>query len=129
MTFQPERVTGTTKEHPFYVHGKGWTPLREIRPGDLLGTAKDVYATGNRGLAFAAQKKYPQAFEAALALNTPTYSAYEYAGFLASCPERKYRDGKQAVELAKKSLEILGKNARWGSTRGASGGLRGGRRL
>jgi len=37
-TVEPERVIGTTKEHPFYVRGKGWTPLAEIRPGDWLRT-------------------------------------------------------------------------------------------
>ena len=77
---------------------------------------KQVNATGNRGLVFAAQKKYPQAveaFEAALALKSLAYARYEYAEFLASCPDAKYRDGKRAVELAKKALEIAGKDAGW----------------
>lgn len=76
--------------------------------------AKDVYATGNRGLVFAAQHKYPQAveaFEAALALKDDNYAAYEYAEFLASCPEAKYRDGTMALALAKKLLEMEGKDA------------------
>jgi hypothetical protein len=37
-TVEPERVIRTTQEHPFYVQGKGWTPLAEIRPGDLIRT-------------------------------------------------------------------------------------------
>jgi hypothetical protein len=27
-----------TAEHPFYVYGKGWTPLAELQPGDWLRT-------------------------------------------------------------------------------------------
>jgi hypothetical protein len=26
----------TTGEHPFWVQGKGWTPVNELQPGDLL---------------------------------------------------------------------------------------------
>jgi hypothetical protein len=37
-TVEPERVIGTTDEHPFFVQGKGWTPLSEIRPGDVIRT-------------------------------------------------------------------------------------------
>lgn len=37
-TVEPERVIGTTQEHPFYVQGKGWTPVAEIRPGDMIRT-------------------------------------------------------------------------------------------
>ncbi|HMO35320.1 MAG TPA: tetratricopeptide repeat protein [Gemmatales bacterium] len=73
---------------------------------------QNAYATGNRGLVYAAQKKYPEAvaaFEAAVKL--PEYVPYEYAEFLASCPEVKYRDGKRAVELAKKAIELKGKDA------------------
>jgi hypothetical protein len=31
-------VIGATAEHPFYVWGKGWTPLAEIQPGDWIRT-------------------------------------------------------------------------------------------
>jgi hypothetical protein len=30
------RVIRATTEHPFYVYGRGWTPLQEIRPGEWL---------------------------------------------------------------------------------------------
>jgi hypothetical protein len=33
-----EQVIGATAEHPFYVYGKGWTPLGELRPGDWIRT-------------------------------------------------------------------------------------------
>jgi serpin B len=32
------QVFRATKEHPFYVNGKGWTAAGELRPGDLLAT-------------------------------------------------------------------------------------------
>jgi intein/homing endonuclease len=35
---QPEWVIGTTHEHPFFVHRKGWTPAGELQPGDLIRT-------------------------------------------------------------------------------------------
>jgi hypothetical protein len=38
VTFQPERVIGTTEEHPFFVKDKGWTPAGELKEGDLLRT-------------------------------------------------------------------------------------------
>ena len=37
-TVPPDRTFETTREHPFYVKGKGWTPAHEIRVGDLLRT-------------------------------------------------------------------------------------------
>jgi hypothetical protein len=30
------RRIGTTREHPFYVRGRGWTKAGELRPGDVL---------------------------------------------------------------------------------------------
>lgn len=48
-THQVETTAGTvtsTEEHPFYVHGKGWTPVRELQQGDQLvdpkGSAVEV---------------------------------------------------------------------------------------
>lgn len=39
---KPERgnkqIIRGTAEHPFYVYGKGWTPLGELQPGDWLRT-------------------------------------------------------------------------------------------
>jgi hypothetical protein len=31
-----EQIIGTTAEHPFWVHGKGWLPARELVVGDRL---------------------------------------------------------------------------------------------
>jgi tetratricopeptide (TPR) repeat protein len=36
-----------------------------------------------------------------------------YAWLLATCSEAKYRDGEKAVELAKKAIELAGKEADW----------------
>jgi hypothetical protein len=48
------KLIGTTSEHPFWVKEKGWTPVRELRPGDLLSTqdgswlaVEEVYGTGD----------------------------------------------------------------------------------
>jgi hypothetical protein len=35
-----KRVIRTTQEHPFYVRGRGWTPLAEIKAGDELRTGE-----------------------------------------------------------------------------------------
>ncbi|MFC7623789.1 polymorphic toxin-type HINT domain-containing protein [Microlunatus sp. GCM10028923] len=38
-TFRVETSSGevtSTAEHPFYVRGKGWVPVRELQPGDVL---------------------------------------------------------------------------------------------
>ncbi|MGC3967438.1 MAG: polymorphic toxin-type HINT domain-containing protein [Pirellulales bacterium] len=48
------QAIGTTAEHPFYVHDRGWTPAGELQVGDLLATAdgrwlpvEKFYNTGN----------------------------------------------------------------------------------
>ncbi len=44
-TYEVETSTGTvtsTAEHPFWVDGKGWTPVRELQPGDKLVDAEGV---------------------------------------------------------------------------------------
>jgi len=33
-----DRTIGTTAEHPFYVHERGWTAAGELEAGDLLAT-------------------------------------------------------------------------------------------
>lgn len=35
----------TTEEHPFWVEGKGWTPVRDLKPGDVLFTHDGEPAT------------------------------------------------------------------------------------
>jgi tetratricopeptide (TPR) repeat protein len=61
-------------------------------------------------------KKYDEArrgFEAALKLDPPDWVQRDYALFLATCPDAKYRDGKRAVELAHKAIELAGKDTDW----------------
>ncbi|WP_375504875.1 colicin D domain-containing protein, partial [uncultured Jatrophihabitans sp.] len=44
-TYVVETSTGSvtsTAEHPFWVDGRGWTPVRELQPGDKLVDAEDV---------------------------------------------------------------------------------------
>lgn len=33
------QVIGTTAEHPFFAHGRGWVPAGQLRPGDILSTS------------------------------------------------------------------------------------------
>ena len=44
-TYVVETSTGSvtsTAEHPFWVDGRGWTPVRELQPGDKLVDAEGV---------------------------------------------------------------------------------------
>jgi hypothetical protein len=44
-TWEVETSSGTatsTAEHPFWVDGRGWTPVRELQPGDKLVDAEGV---------------------------------------------------------------------------------------
>jgi tetratricopeptide (TPR) repeat protein len=78
---------------------------------------KFATAFAHRAGALAGLKKYEDAvksYEAALALSPGERVQRDYALFLASCPDEKYRDGKKALELAKKALEQAGKNPSWG---------------
>ncbi|SDS63367.1 polymorphic toxin-type HINT domain-containing protein [Microlunatus soli] len=52
------RIT-STDEHPFYVEGRGWTPVRDLRPGDRLvdpkGSSVEIAAiryTGNKEVVY-----------------------------------------------------------------------------
>ena len=47
------KITRTSGEHPFYVHGQGWVEANRLLPGDLLSSddgqsvaVEDVYDTG-----------------------------------------------------------------------------------
>jgi hypothetical protein len=42
------RAVRTTAEHPFYVRGRGWTPVAEIRPGDALRTGEPGWVRRER---------------------------------------------------------------------------------
>ncbi len=75
---------------------------------------KDIYSLGYKARALAKLKKYDEAlrgFEAAYKLAQPVWLQKEFAWFFAVCPRDKLRDGKRAVELAKKALEAAGKDA------------------
>ena len=50
--------------------------------------------------------------EAAIKLDSTEYTLNALAWLKATCPEEKYRDGKIAVELAKKAIEKAGKASR-----------------
>ncbi len=77
---------------------------------------KSGIAFNNRAEAYAKLKKYDEAvagFEKALEFNPMDGIYCAFAKFRASCPDAKYRDGKKAVELAKKAIEKAGKDADW----------------
>jgi tetratricopeptide (TPR) repeat protein len=77
---------------------------------------KCVSALADKALALSKLKKFDAAvsgFEAALKLDPPARLYREYGLFLAACPDAKYRDGKKAVELAKKAVEKAGRDADW----------------
>ncbi|MGL6076039.1 MAG: tetratricopeptide repeat protein [Fimbriiglobus sp.] len=76
----------------------------------------DAYAHGNRAITYTKLKKYDEAaagFEKAIELDPMDWIHRNYAKFRANCPEAKYRDGKKAVELAKKAVEKAGKDTDW----------------
>lgn len=77
---------------------------------------KGAYAYGSKAFALMKLKQYPEAvslFEKAIQLDLMGWLYSNYAKFWASCPEAKYRDGKRAVELAKKGIEKAGKDTGW----------------
>ncbi len=53
------QVIRTTAEHPFWVQGRGWTPVRELHIGDLLSSndgqsvhVEDLLETGERAIVY-----------------------------------------------------------------------------
>jgi tetratricopeptide (TPR) repeat protein len=78
---------------------------------------KDAYAYGNRAETRSKRKQYAEAvrdFEEAMRLAPSMDWLHRYyAFFRATCPEARYRDGKKAVELAKKAIELAGRDADW----------------
>jgi tetratricopeptide (TPR) repeat protein len=69
-------------------------------------------ALGRRAVTLAKLKKYAEAargFEAAVGLDPTDRLLRDYAFFLATCPDEKYRDARRAVELAKKAVEKAGR--------------------
>ncbi len=69
-----------------------------------------VEAYTNRGVCWRQKKQFDKArqdFDAALKLDSRSITALNgKAWLLATCPDGKFRDGKQAVELATKACEI-----------------------
>jgi tetratricopeptide (TPR) repeat protein len=77
---------------------------------------KIVAAIINKARVLAKLKKYDEAvkgFDTAIGLYPVDWLHRDYALFLASCPDAKYRDGKKAAELAKKAVEKVGKGVHW----------------
>lgn len=67
--------------------------------------------------ALAKQKKYAEAakvHEAAVKLEPLPARFNSQAWLFATCPDEKFRDGKKALELAKKAVEQSGKVVPWG---------------
>jgi tetratricopeptide (TPR) repeat protein len=71
---------------------------------------KDAMAYNNRGNAWNNKKEYDKAiqdFTEAIRLDPKYASAFNSrAWLLATCPEQKYRDGRKAVEDARKACEL-----------------------
>jgi tetratricopeptide (TPR) repeat protein len=78
----------------------------EIRPGDA-----DIYY--NRGIACAKKGDYGRAmadYNKALEIDPRNaYANNSKAWLLATCPDARYRDGAEAVELAQKAVEVYPK--------------------
>ena len=77
---------------------------------------KSPYVLSNRAITYTKLKRYHEAvegFEAALKIDSPDWIYREYAYFLATCPDAKYRDGKKAVELAQLAIKKKGTDAGW----------------
>jgi Flp pilus assembly protein TadD len=77
---------------------------------------KSVYGLGNRAEANSKLKKYQDTvvdFEKAMKLDSMDWLQRDYAIFLATCPDAKYRDGTKALKLAKAAIEKAGKDADW----------------
>ena len=70
-----------------------------------------------RAVTAAFLKSYPDAlkdFEQAAQLAPKDTAVWRrYAYFLSTCPETKFRDGKKAMEMAKRSIELAGKEVDW----------------
>jgi tetratricopeptide (TPR) repeat protein len=80
-----------------------WTKAIEINP-------KHAFAYSNRGHAWRKKGVYNKGmadFIKAIEINPKDANAYNgFAWLMATCPEGRYRDGKRAIELAEKALEL-----------------------
>jgi tetratricopeptide (TPR) repeat protein len=88
----------------------------QANPKDTI--ALTIY--DDRGRAWSEKKQYDKAiadYNEAIRLDPKCVTAYNNRAWLwATCPEAKVRDGKKAVESAKKALELDPKNADWMDT-------------
>jgi tetratricopeptide (TPR) repeat protein len=100
----------------FYNRGNAWHVKKEydraIRDYDeaIRLDAKDAAAVYSRGNVWKAKKEYGKAirdYEEAIRLDPKDPDGYNAeAWLLATCPDDKFRDGKKAVELARKACEL-----------------------
>lgn len=76
---------------------------------------KSAYAFDNRAYAYELQGQYQKAIadytEAIRVNETYHYSYNNLAWLKATCPEATFRNGREAVELAKKACELTGWNS------------------
>lgn len=100
----------------FHNRGVAWVLKKEYDKGvkdfdhAIQLDPKYPQSFRERGLAYSNLKEYAKAladYEAALGLN-PKYAAVlaDQAWLLATCPNERYRDGKKAVEAARKACEL-----------------------
>jgi len=72
--------------------------------------SKNDKAYGTRGRTYSDSGMYDKAFDdfkKAIDLNPKSDMAYNVASWLlATCPDEKYRNGKEAIEFAKKAVEL-----------------------
>lgn len=122
-----EDYTATLKADPKYAlgysnRGKAWLNKKKydkaIEDCDESINLDPKYGAPHvyRAQALAKLGKFEEAargFAAAVKLE-PTAARYNsQAWFLATCPDEKYRDGKKAVELANKAIDLAGKGENW----------------
>ena len=106
----------------FYNRGIAWDNKKEydkaIKDYDeaIRLDPKNAHAFYNRGIAWYYKKEYDKAikdYDEAIRLDPMVWLQRDYARFLASCPNAKYRDGAKALKLAKAAIEKAGKDADW----------------
>jgi tetratricopeptide (TPR) repeat protein len=116
IRLDPEQALARNNRGLAWAEKRQYEKAVEDYTGALGVDPKTVSAIGNRALAFARLKKYEDAargFEAALDIDPTASLCREYALFLATCPDGKYRDAKRAVGLARKAIDKAGSSADW----------------
>jgi tetratricopeptide (TPR) repeat protein len=107
---------------PFHSRGNAWHDMKEydkaIRDYNeaIRLDPKDAYSYGDRARTWAKLKQYDRAvkdFDEAMQFDPMDWLQRDYALFRASCPEAAHRDGKKALELAKKAIQLAGRDVNW----------------